>query len=116
MFFDKICTIIQTTYNKVGWTSKRVNTPIYTDIECNFEVKRIQTYNEELGKNAIDLKYVVVVPIAYNLIREDYTVELIDPDLWSRWTYVITDVQADRSIGWWIDCITFIAKDIQWQL
>ena len=116
MFFDKTCTISQTTYNKVGWTSKRIYTPIYIDIECNFEVKRMSKYNEELGKNMYELKYIVVIPLQYNLIRENYVVELTDPDLWLRGTYIIDDVQADRSIWGDIDCITFIAKEIKWQL
>jgi len=116
MFFDKTCTIYETTYQKVWWTSKRVKSSIYENIECNFEVKRIMIKDTELGRNTDESKYVVVVPITYNKIRENYNVELIDPDLWSRWTYIINDVQADRSMGWWIDCITFIAKEIKWQL
>lgn len=116
MFFDKTCTISQVTYNKVGWTSKRVKTAIYTDVECNFEVKKMQQNNEELGKNPYELKYIVVVPLQYNLIRENYIVELTDPDLWYRGSYIIDDVQADRSIWGEIDCITFIAKETRWQL
>ena len=116
MFFDKTCTISQTTYVKVGWSSKRVNAPIYTDIECNFEIKREQIKDTNLGRNSDVLRYVVVIPITYDLVRENYTVELIDPDLWTKGDFIINDVQADRSIWGGIDCITFIAKEITWQL
>ena len=64
----------------------------------------------------METKYVVVVPLAYNLIRENYIVELTDPDIWFRGSYIIDDIQADRSVGGYIDCITFIAKEVKWQL
>ena len=115
MFFDKTCNVYSIAYTKVGWSSKRAKTAVYTWIECNFEVKKKGITEQETGKNVNILKYRVVLPITYNLVRNNYNIEVIDDTLWNMWEFIISDIQSFKSYTG-IDCITFIATEIQWQL
>lgn len=115
MYFDKTCNITTTTYTKVWWSSKRVDTTLYSWIECNFEVAKKGIEETETSKNKNALKYQVIVPIQYDLIRNNYNIELIDDTLWSVGMFVISDIQSFKSYTG-IDCIMFIATEIQWQL
>lgn len=116
MFFDKICTIYNITYDKVDWSSSRVSALIYENIKCNFEVKSKWLQNLEIWKNADLLQYVVVLEIDKVLVRNNQQITLIDDVLWPIWEFIISDIQSFKSIRWWIDNITFNATLIEWQL
>jgi len=116
MFFDKTCNVYTIGYTKVWWSSKRAKTSLYSWIECNFEVKKRDIQNTELWKNDDILEYEVIVPIKYNSIRNNQNVELIDDTLWTIWTFIVSDIQSFKSLSGWVDCIMFIAKELQWQL
>jgi hypothetical protein len=115
MFFDKSCNVSSVSYTKVGWTSKRTKASIYSEIECNFEINKKPLQDTQISKNSDLLKYKVVVPITYNLIRTNYIIELIDDTLWSLWDFIISNVQSFKSISWTINNISFTATEIQWQ-
>jgi len=115
MFFDKLCTISATTYTTVGGFSKRTYTTLYENIECNFEQNKKKLVNTEYAQNANVPDYVVVLPVAYNEIQENQKIILIDPVLWSMWEYIISSVNADRSIWGGIDCITLYVQAMKWQ-
>lgn len=115
MFYDKTCNISTISYTKVGWSSKRTETALYTWIECNFEVSRKGIKETDTSKNNNILKYEVTVPIQYNLIKNNYNIELIDNNLWSLWDFIISDIQSFSGLSW-IDCINFIASKTEWQL
>ena len=115
MFFDKTCNISSISYTKVGWSSKRVKTNVYTWIECNFEIAKRGIRETEIANNVNTLKYTIVLPIKYNLIRNNYNIEVIDDTLWSIGEFIISDIQSFKSFTG-IDCITFTATEIQWQL
>jgi len=116
MFFDKTCNIYSIAYTKVGWSSKRTKTTVYTWIECNFEVAKKGYTDQETANNVNALKYTIILPITYSLIRNNYNIEIIDDTLWSMWTFIISDIQSFKSYSWIVDNITFIATEIKWQL
>jgi hypothetical protein len=115
MFFDKKCNISTISYTKVGWDSKRTKTTLYSNIECNFELAKKGIIELEKSKNSNYMKYTINVPVQYNLIRNNYDIELIDDVLWSMGSFIIADIQSFKSISWSIDCITFTATESQWQ-
>jgi len=114
MFFDKKCTISATSYEKLGWTEKRVYTDIYTEVECNFEANDKIMTERDYASNVELPTYTVVLPIKYNEVRENQKIILYDL-LWERWTYITWIPQANQSITWVIDCITLPVFAQKWQ-
>jgi len=115
MFFDKLCTISSVTYTIVWGFQKRVYADLYVNIPCNFELNRDAMKWTNLWENVDMPKYVIVLPIEYKNVRENQTIELTDPILWTLGQYIISRVSADPSIGGYIDCITLYAQEMKWQ-
>lgn len=115
MFFDKTCKVSAVTYTTVWGASKRTYNTIYDGIECNFEQTKQWLHTRDYAENVGLPKYEVVLPMTYNQVRENQTIELIDPVLWSMWLFIIGSVNASPSIGGGIDCITLFAHAMKWQ-
>lgn len=115
MFFDKTCKIYSVTYTTVWWFAKKENVLLYNNIICNFEQNKKKLVNTEYANNVNVPDYVVVLPIQYNAVRENMVIELIDPVLWSMGEYIVSSVNADKSIWGGIDCITLYATIVKWQ-
>ena len=83
MFFDKKCSIRSVSFTKVGGMSKRKDSCLYEDIECNFEEKRQARVmiGTDYAENADISKYIVVLPIRYNQVRKGQKIVLTDPVL-----------------------------------
>jgi hypothetical protein len=116
MFFDKTCDIYTTTYSTVWWVPKRTYTKLYSDIPCNFEQNKQVLRWTGYAENTDIPQYIIVIPLTYNLVRENYKVVMTDPFLWTLWDYVISSVNANKSISGWIDCITLYVSNMKWQL
>jgi hypothetical protein len=115
MFFDKLCSISDVQYTKVWWVSKRSKVSLYTSIPCNYEQSKTYMRQLEYAKNVDVPKYQVVIWINYNLVRENQVIELIDPILWSMWEYIVSGLNATKSVWWWIDCITLECTELKWR-
>lgn len=116
MFFDKTCNIYTTTYSTVWGVSKRKYTLLYSNVPCNFEQNKQVLKGTAYAENTDTPQYIVVMPLTYNLVRENYKVVMTDPFLWPIGNYIISSVNANKSISGWIDCITLYVSNMKWQL
>ena len=114
MFFDKTCSIYTTTYTTVWGVANKTYTLLYEDIPCNYEQNKAGFYAKGFADNVDIPKYIIVIPLTYKLVRENYKIVLTDPFLWELWSYVISSVNANKSISGWIDCITLYAETLKW--
>lgn len=114
MFFDKLCTISTVSYTTVKWQRQRSLTALYSNIQCNFEQNKKKLYNPDYANNVNVPDYTIVIPVQYNAVRENMTIVLTDPILWNMGTYVISSVNANKSITWGVDCITLLAQIDKW--
>jgi hypothetical protein len=116
MFFDKTCNIYTTTYSTVWGVSKRKYTLLYSNVPCNFEQNKQLLKWTGYAENTDTPQYIVVMPLTYNLVRENYKIVMTDPFLWPIGNYIISSVNANKSISGWIDCITLYVSNMKWQL
>lgn len=116
MFFDKTCTISAISYTTLDWTAKRVYTPVYTGISCNFEQNKSLLRGVEISESSKDIKYTVVMPVEYNDVKVGYLIELTDPTLWNMGKYMVASIDASKSLSGVIDCITLYCQITKWQL
>ena len=105
MFIDKICNIKSTseTYDVNGEPDEDV-TVIYSEISCDFYKDKRNKYKDNWF--VVEWKtydYTVVLNWDKELVKIWQIIELIDPNLWSYWDFIINDVLVFRSVNWLID-------------
>lgn len=108
MFVDKKCTVYSSTLGMEDWEQVRSTSILYENIPC--EYYRIwyksewQKTKEEKEKE--NQSWEVVLSWIYKDVREGQLIELIDPDLWSQWKYIINPLPSPhRKLDWTIDNI-----------
>jgi len=105
MFLDKICNIKSTseTYD-VNWEPTESTTIIYSWINCDFyKDKRNKYQNNWFVVEGKTYAYTVVLWWDKVNVKSWQLIELIDPDLWTYWDFIIDDVLAFRNINNIID-------------
>lgn len=105
-FFDKKCTISNTTIVNIDWEDIKSYTPIYTDIECDFFVPDNKYRNNKQAREFETEELTVVLKWDKTLVEKWQTISLIDSLWMDFWEYVINDVAVYKNINWVIDNIT----------
>ena len=105
IFFDKTCNItsLWSSYD-TNWEYIETTSIIYSWIACDF-YKDTKNKFKQTDFSIQDKNYSYTVVLEWDKTNVDIwqIIELIDPNNWSYWTYIIDDILVYRNINWFID-------------
>lgn len=95
----------------IVWGEEQVSfSPVYTWIPCYYykASQRLNETNQALNTNLSSYK--VMLEANRVNVRENMIIEIIDPDLWNLWKFLIEWVKVNRLIDWTKDSIELNIK------
>lgn len=111
-FLNQTANIVQINKTNSWWEEIKTETRIYTWISCYYYDSN-QVLNETDLANNTDLSWFkVILEPNKTLVRKEMQIEIIDPDLWNIWEFIITWVKVNRLINWAKDSIELNIKKI----
>ena len=109
-FLNQTCNITQKVVSISWWEQNITFTTIYSWIKCYYYWQKQKL---DLTNNAVNTDlttYKAIIEPDKTLVRDDMIIEIIDPDLWNIWKFLIEWPKVNRLIDWTKDSIQLTLK------
>lgn len=111
-FLTQTCSIYSITRTNNKWTQEISKVAIYSNIPCfMYKDNRKQSINSISSENQTWEITLMLEKDKIN-VKKSYRVEVVDPDLWNLWEFIIENVDKHRSFTW-ISAISLLLNRIE---